>query len=286
MSTIVLAGRATDTGRGDNGISSVTVNGVRANNDTAAGAGTANWSLTVALSFGPNVLTVIAKDGSPVQNAAPLTITITSTASPTASTAHLFPQTTRILVNPDLNIATDCTTLLHGMTTDGANTFNVRLAARVTVVSGPTRGGQAFQSGYATTQCSSVVFGELLYSFYDENGIKLSEATVFSSPSAQRVQILADTRGGSRVGLAIANDSDQGNTYTISFYDASGTVIASAIQSLAGRSSVAKFIDELVTLPANYYGKVIVSSPSGASASIIGLRFTGSVFTTIPETVR
>jgi hypothetical protein len=93
------------------------------------------------------------------------------------------------------------------MTTDGTSAFNVRLAARVTVVSNPTRGVQAFQSGSATTQCDPIVFGELLYSYFDSNSVKLSEATVFSSPSAQRVQILADNRGGSRVGLAIANDS-------------------------------------------------------------------------------
>src|SRR5439155_18530762 len=107
-----------------------------------------------------------------------------------ANTYHVFPQfadgrfadgtsyrTTRIIVNPDLNLAVDCTMLLHGMTTDEASSFNVRLAARVTVVSNPTRGVQAFQSGYATTECDSIVYGELLYSYYDANGVKLSEAT-------------------------------------------------------------------------------------------------------------
>jgi hypothetical protein len=47
-----------------------------------------------------------------------------------------------------------------------------------------------------------------------------------------------------------------------------------------------KFIDELAPLSASYYGKVIVSSPTGGDASIIGLRFTGNVFTTIPQTIR
>ncbi len=225
--------------------------------------------------------------------------TIVGAATGQATSYHVFPQfadgrfsdgtsyrTTRMLVNPDLNLAIDCTTLLHGMTTNGASSFNVRLAARVTVVSGPTGGVQAFQSGYATTQCDSIVYGELLYSYYDANGVKLSEATVFSSPSASRVQILADSRGGSRVGLAIANDTDQTNIYTIGFYDSSSMLIAATNLTLAGRSSLAKFIDELATLPVDYYGKVIVSSPSGAVASIIGLRFTGTVFTTIPETIR
>ena len=225
--------------------------------------------------------------------------TVPGAVTSQANTYHVFPQfadgrfsdgtsyrTTRILVNPDLNVATDCTTVLHGMTLEGISTFNVRLAARITVVSNPSSGSQPIQSGYATTECDSAVLGELLYSFFDANGIKLSEATVFSSPSAQRVQILADTRGGSRVGLAIANDTNQNNTYIISFFDGSGAVVASANQPVAARSSVAKFIDELVSLPADFYGRVVVSSPAGATASIIGLRFTGSVFTTIPETIR
>jgi hypothetical protein len=63
-------------------------------------------------------------------------------------------------------------------------------------------------------------------------------------------------------------------------------VIASANQTLAGRSSIAGFLDELAPLPASYYGKVIVCSPTGGDASIIGLRFTGNVFTTIPQTIR
>jgi hypothetical protein len=125
-----------------------------------------------------------------------------------------------------------------------------------------------------------------MLSYVDPNGVKLSEATVFSSPSAERVQILADTRGGSRVGLAISNDSDQANTYVINFYDASGNVIATSNQALDARTSIARFIDELASLPADYFGRVVVSSPTGATVSVIGLRFTGNVFTTIPATVR
>jgi hypothetical protein len=54
---------------------------------------------------------------------------------------------------------------------------------------------------------------------------------------------------------------------------------------LNARSAVAKFVNQFVPLPANHYGQVIVSSSSG-TASIIGLRFTGAAFTTIPETIR
>src|SRR5438105_1272131 len=54
---------------------------------------------------------------------------------------------------------------------------------------------------------------------------------------------------------------------------------------MVGRSSLSAFLNNIFpTLPANYYGKIVVSSNTG-TASIIGLRFTGSTFTTIPATV-
>jgi hypothetical protein len=212
-------------------------------------------------------------------------------ALPTASTYHVFPQfadgkfpdgssyrTTRIFLNSSSGAA-NCTTQLYGATTDGASSFVASgLPPRGFVVS-PTNGTQIFQAGYAGMQCSSPVDAQALYSYYGTNGTKLSEATVFSSPSARSVQILADTREGAQVGLAIANDSDQSATYTIVAGNASGTV------TLGARTAIAKFLNQFLTVPANYVGPVIVSSSSG-TASIIGLRYTGSVFTTIPETIR
>jgi len=74
--SITLIGTASDSGRGNNGIQQVTVNGERANNDTATGSGTANWSKAVSLSPGANTLTVIAYDDSSNHNQTSQTITI------------------------------------------------------------------------------------------------------------------------------------------------------------------------------------------------------------------
>jgi formylglycine-generating enzyme len=74
-SSVTFSGTASDAGRGDSGIRSVTANGVRANNDTAAGGGTANWSLTVFLSPGANAITVVATDGA--NNTTTVSITVT-----------------------------------------------------------------------------------------------------------------------------------------------------------------------------------------------------------------
>ena len=75
-SPVIVSGTASDSGLGNNGISSVTVNGVAATGGTAVGSGTANWSQSVALNLGANTITVVAKDNSPNQNSKLMQITI------------------------------------------------------------------------------------------------------------------------------------------------------------------------------------------------------------------
>ena len=101
-SSITLSGTASDSGNGDNGIQQVTVNGVRAANDTATRSGTANWSKAVALNAGANSITVTAYDNSANHNATTLILTIyydpaqapsVTTGSATAVTPILQPLT-------------------------------------------------------------------------------------------------------------------------------------------------------------------------------------------------
>jgi hypothetical protein len=60
--TITVSGTASDSGRGNNGISSVTVNGTSASGGSASGSNTANWSAQISLTAGQNTITVVAKD--------------------------------------------------------------------------------------------------------------------------------------------------------------------------------------------------------------------------------
>ncbi|MEO8614531.1 MAG: SBBP repeat-containing protein, partial [Luteolibacter sp.] len=61
---ILVAGTATDAGRGNHGISSVSVNFVRADNDTATISSVANWSRMITLNPGKNTIYVTATDNS------------------------------------------------------------------------------------------------------------------------------------------------------------------------------------------------------------------------------
>ncbi|MEI8079793.1 MAG: Ig-like domain-containing protein, partial [bacterium] len=84
-STVTLSGTASDEGFGDNGIASVKVNGLLANNSTASGSGVANWSLVVTnLSPGTNAIKVVATDNAPRHNSITNVIHIVSdTVQPT-----------------------------------------------------------------------------------------------------------------------------------------------------------------------------------------------------------
>src|SRR5437016_480790 len=112
-------------------------------------------------------------------------------------TAHIFPQfadgvfpdgssyrSTLIIEKRSAGSAT-CALSLTGMTTtmesgDSGSSFSV-----TTGVSGwttlRTNGTQPFQGGYAILNCNLDVFATVLYSLYVK-GVKVSEATVFSSP--------------------------------------------------------------------------------------------------------
>src|SRR5262245_33320963 len=86
------------------------------------------------------------------------------------------------------------------------------------------------------------VEAQLLYSYYSATGVKISEATVFSSPSARTVRIIADEREGAQLGLAIANDSDETVTYTIEVTNATNL----GTMTLSPHTSIARFLNQLV----------------------------------------
>jgi hypothetical protein len=84
LSAITLAGTASDAGRGDNGIKSVTVNGTPASGGTASGNNVAYWSGVVSLLAGTNKLTVVASDNaSPPSSVTNVIRIISDTVRPT-----------------------------------------------------------------------------------------------------------------------------------------------------------------------------------------------------------
>ncbi len=78
-----MNGTASDSGAGSSGITSVTINGQRANNDTAQADLAAAWNKSIVLASGANTITVVATDGAGNQTTKTLTITYTPTTTVT-----------------------------------------------------------------------------------------------------------------------------------------------------------------------------------------------------------
>ena len=78
--SLPVSGTASDSGDGNDGVSSVTVNGVSANGGTATGTGTANWNATIILNPGTNLVMVTAKDS--LNNSTQKQITVTYNPPP------------------------------------------------------------------------------------------------------------------------------------------------------------------------------------------------------------
>jgi hypothetical protein len=85
--SLTVLGNASDNSRGNNGISSVTVNGVPASGGSATGANTANWSAAITLNAGQNTVTVVAYDSLNNSTTQQISVTYSAPGGPPAITA-------------------------------------------------------------------------------------------------------------------------------------------------------------------------------------------------------
>ncbi len=84
---VIVSGTASDASTGKNGIASVTVNGEKADGDTATGTDTASWKKTVFLdASGTNTIVVVARDGAGNETTKALTINYATTPVLTVKT--------------------------------------------------------------------------------------------------------------------------------------------------------------------------------------------------------
>ncbi len=230
--------------------------------------------------------------------AGPLGAQVTDSSSPN----HVFAQfadgrfsdgtfyRSTVMVSSDSLSSISCTSTLFGMTVPG---FGDGTTRSFTLVGGgwniyKTPGTQNFRNGYATLNCNAAVTAQVLYTFNDAAGIVRSEATVFSSPAASIAQLLTDQRNGAQLGIAIANNGNTSKEFVIVALDAGGNEAGRVFVQIAGRSQIAKFLNELINLPADYVGQVQISTNTNDTLDVyaIGLRFTGSAFTTTPVSLR
>jgi hypothetical protein len=149
------------------------------------------------------------------------------------------------------------------------------------LIASRTNANQPLSAGFATLACDVEVYAELLITFYAANGSKISEATVFSTEFESFLyKLIIDHRDGARLGLAIANNTDVDRTYDFRVVGNNG--IRSGSITVPARRNKAVFADELTTIPIGTIGILTIQSRDSSDFSVIGLRFTGGAFTTVP----
>ena len=146
----------------------------------------------------------------------------------------------------------------------------------------------SFTSGYAWISCSAPITAYAVYSSYVRgpggNPILTSETTVTSSAAALSMQFINDGREDGRLALSIANDEFFPALVRIQVFDVIGRFIAQTQIVVPAKSTIAKFLNELVSgIPARHMGPVRIDSSQFIYAT--GLRFTGPVLTSIPPTL-
>jgi len=219
-----------------------------------------------------------------------------------AGTFHTFPQiadgqagdgtryTTTFVVTNINDGRTACTLSFGGLSLSrlAGTPGSFSLTDRGSIAILETRGSDPLDSGYATLSCDADVTAQALYQLHSSQGL-LGMATVFSSPARSAASLpLCLEDGGHRLGIALANDGDTDISVNIAILDMTSNTVGTGTVSIPARSSVARFIDEVASIPlrarGQFYGSALLSSVSGKPFSTIGLLYVGLVFTTVPAT--
>ena len=140
----------------------------------------------------------------------------------------------------------------------------------------------SLSSGMAMLECNKEVWTHVLVSLASSGGSTISEALVEPAEPDRWVVFVADHRGGSRFGVAVANPSDQAIEVKVSVTGLADGDEKEVEVSIPPHESKAFFLDELYDIPKDHLGGVSLWSDAGRLLYVIGLRFTGQVFTTIP----
>ena len=134
------------------------------------------------------------------------------------------------------------------------------------------------------------VSAALIFSLEEADGSVVGAAVVEPAQEVvgggDKAQFLVDHRDGARLGVAVANGSDQRIDASVSVVDSEGRRLASTSVAVGPYRNTIFMLDELLTIPEGFTGQVLIGTETGASVYAVALRFTGQTFTTIPVAVR
>ncbi len=161
------------------------------------------------------------------------------------------------------------------LTSGSASSLPLNLAARSSVRF-ETRGtSNPVKSGYVQVQVNSdLVGGVAIFRF--ANGM---EASVLPVSYARSFWVYVERSAGIDTGVAVCRSGS--SPVNLTLFDSSGGQAASGTMPISGKQG-AKFLGEVfASVPQNFTGHLLLESPGDFSA--LGLRFGGSVLSTLPS---
>ena len=139
----------------------------------------------------------------------------------------------------------------------------------------------AVASGYATLDCSVPVVAQVVFASYDELGVTAAAtvfsaqaATVFQFPVLQPPRRLAPVSISfdSRLGFAIANDTNAEASCRIVLEDYQRTNLGEATLSVPAKSNRAQLLNDVIAIPGTFFGGTATVS-CNQPVAMIGLHF-------------
>jgi hypothetical protein len=144
-----------------------------------------------------------------------------------------------------------------------------------------TNTGGNLATGFAILSCTASVAVHTLYVLTDLPAGPVSIATALSQGTFRKASLNAFHKPPvTRLGIAVANNSSVAANYTIEV-EVAGTVVKMDL-TLAPQSSMSRFLDEILTVPDDFF---VVNITSDQPIAATGLLFINNKFTAIPLSI-
>ena len=224
-----------------------------------------------------------------------------------SSTQHVFPwivdgqmnsgavyRTELVLSNPNFGFAT-CTLQFGGLSPriaalNGTSSTPLTVLNFAVFPSGyevlRTLGNQPLASGYAVLNCSAPIYATSSFALFASTSASspTAETTLPSSFGNTTIEYLFDYRNEARLGIALANPYLTPATFSLTL---TGSVNGVWLVTVPAAAVVTRFLDELVSLPPNAIGKVVISDWAfSRNVYSIGLKFSPSTFAPVLPNLR
>lgn len=145
-------------------------------------------------------------------------------------------------------------------------------------------------SGGVTTTVTTTTSGLVVFETFGlRNPGGATQAGVLPPDLTTNAMLFVDSEGrlGKNIGVAIVNPNTTAVNVDLTLRKADGTTVAMGTLNVPSDQQVSKMVTQLFTpgssIPSDVIGTLLINSPS-LPVSVIGLRFRGANFSTIPAT--